>query len=400
MKRYIYIVFLCAVCARLLAQQDSIGRYDRPSVCELMVARSSCVFERELELAFREKEISDRFYDHNLGVKTVKFASNDKDIHEDIANFLRQQTVGKKLVGKWFSRNKQTGDMDVHLVFERGLYNVSQAEINLARQTIRGERMLEDAGEKLIHHTFIIVHDYSFGYNYSFFKQKGNSVDTIKRVFDMSKREDVDWLNNQLYKEDLRLSSLAISCVSYLFQLRWSDDDAALFYNAYYTSSANHDQSKVDAFNADKTAFQLDYVGKYKSKINEFNNKGYTNQKLVQKASIRIIDKNIAGLQHQFPQFRIKARLQYGTNPDTPFKAFIGLKEDVTPDSQYEVIEPELHEDGTYTYKRVGIIKPVPGKIWDNRFMATDDNTDDLDATYFKQVSGGELYEGLIIREL
>ena len=78
----------------------------------------------------------------------------------------------------------------------------------------------------------------------------------------------------------------------------------------------------------------------------------------------------------------------------------IGLKEDITPSSRFEVLEPELHEDGTYTYNRVGIIQPIADKIWDNRFMATEEVESDLDATYFKQVSGKELYPGLLIREL
>ena len=382
LKQYhLFLLFIFVACAPIYAQQDSLGRYDRPSICELMVSRGGRIFERELDLIFREKEVPERFNDHNLGVKTVQFITNEADIHNEIASFLRQQTVGKKMVAKWFSRKKQTGDMDIHLITERGLYNATKIDVAIARQTIRGEHILADAGEKLIHRTFIIVHDYSFDHKYFLFKQKGaGKQDTTSRVLDLNNREDVDWYNNQLYKADLQLANISVGCVSYLFQLQWTEETAAIFYHNYYTTTTNHDQNKVNAFNADKSTF-------------------HSNQKLVQKACVRLVDMNIAALQHQFPLFRIKARLQ-NTTENKVFKAYIGLKEDVNPNTKFEVLEPELHEDGAYSYKRVGVIQPIEGKIWDNRYMATDEVDSDIDATYFKQVSGGNLYPGLLIREL
>ena len=400
MKRYYFSLLCLAVCISLCAQQDSLGRYDRPSVCELMVSRAGRIFEREIEIAFREKDVPERFNDHGLGVKTVKFATNETDIQKEIATFLQQQTVGKKMVSKWFSRKKQTGDMDIHLIAERGLYNANKIDVAIAKQTIRGNNLLMDAGEKLIHRTFIIVHDYFFDYNYTSFKQKNDDEEeTVSRTLDLSKKEDVDWYNNQLYKGDLQLAKFSVSCVSYLYQLKWTEEEEAIFYQRYYTSEENHDSQKVEAFNGDKSTFQLTYLGKYNSSVTEKNTHNYNNQTLVKKACVRLVDQNIAGLQHQFPQFRIKARLLSGSD-DKTFKAYIGLKEDVAPNSRFEVLEPELHEDGTYTYERVGIIQPIANKIWDNRYLATDDIETDLDATYFKQISGGELYPGLIIREM
>lgn len=400
MKRSLLISIILVACISLYAQRDSLGRYDRPSVCELMVSRGGRIFEREIELAFREKEVPERLNDHGLGVKTVQFATNEQDIQKEIATFLKQQTVGKKMVAKWFSRKKQTGDMDIHLLAERGLYNANTIDVALAKQTIRGEHTLIDAGEKLIGRTFIIVHDYTFDYNYCSFKQKGNTDEVASsRSIDLNNREDVDWYNSQLYKNDLQVANLSVSCVSYLYQLQWTEDVAAIFYQNYYTTQTNHDPEKVNAFNADKSTFQLNFLGKYKSEVKEKNTHNYTNQKLVQKVCVRLVDQNIAALQHMFPQFRIKARL-LSTGDDKVFKAFIGLKEDVKPASKFEVIEPELHEDGTYSYRRVGIIQPIKEKIWDNRYMATDEVLSDLDATYFKQISGEDLYPGLIIREL
>ena len=77
-------------------------------------------------------------------------------------------------------------------------------------------------------------------------------------------------------------------------------------------------------------------------------------------------------------------------------------KEDVTEDSRFEVLERVLDEDGKVSYEHVGVIKPVRGKIKDNRYMVTKDESNDalLDATEFEKVSGKEFFPGMLIREI
>ena len=110
---------------------------------------------------------------------------------------------------------------------------------------------------------------------------------------------------------------------------------------------------------------------------------------------MRLCDKNLTTLQRAHPEFRIKAPLV----STSPLKAYIGMKEGINHLSRFEVLLPIFQKDGTYSYRRVGIIRPIPGKIWDNRFMA-DEKEQNLDATYFEQLSGGELAPGLLIREI
>ena len=87
---------------------------------------------------------------------------------------------------------------------------------------------------------------------------------------------------------------------------------------------------------------------------------------------------------------------------DGKLAAYIGMKEDITPESRYEVLLPVEDERGITTYKRVGIIKPIKGRIWDNQYMADIENTAEsaLDATYFEKVSGGDFFPGMLIREM
>lgn len=78
------------------------------------------------------------------------------------------------------------------------------------------------------------------------------------------------------------------------------------------------------------------------------------------------------------------------------------MKEDITQDSRYEVLEQVINDKGITSYKRVGVIKPVAGKIWDNRFMAVEEGAENatLGFTTFEKVSGGDFYPGMLIREI
>ena len=54
-----------------------------------------------------------------------------------------------------------------------------------------------------------------------------------------------------------------------------------------------------------------------------------------------------------------------------------------------------------YSYKRRGVIKPIPERIWDNRFMAFEEGAknSNLNYTTFEIVSGSGFYPGMLIRE-
>ena len=64
-------------------------------------------------------------------------------------------------------------------------------------------------------------------------------------------------------------------------------------------------------------------------------------------------------------------------------------------------LEAVPDERGVTTYKRVGLIKPIKDKIWDNRFMADEEKTTEaaLDGTLFEKISGKDFYPGMLIRE-
>ena len=102
--------------------------------------------------------------------------------------------------------------------------------------------------------------------------------------------------------------------------------------------------------------------------------------------------------QKSFDEFKVYSPLI----STSPLYAYIGIKEGVDEDSKYEVLEKRVNDSGRTEYKRVGIIKPIPQKIWDNRFMAVDDKSENsnLEYTSFEKVSGGDFFPGMLIREI
>ena len=369
-----FLVLALLVVPSVMAQSDS-ARYDRPSLCIMMVARPETAFNEEIENVFRQMDMPERFNDHSLGVRVFKVPSDGTPTLTTITTFAKQVEMAKKMVSKWFSRDKEKGCFNALLLQERGLYNATIADVDIAMQTVRGKAMLSDAGEKLISHTFLVVNEYKYQRNHS--SKRSNETSGTHRL-------------------EFLLSDFTISCTSYLFRLEWNDTIANTFFTQYFYDCAHLDESKQQAYITDKTSYKLSFVGQFSDKLTLYNSDQLSTPLLVKKACIRITDRNIAMLQHSHPEFRIKAPLV----STEPLKAYIGMKEDVTPDTEFEVLEPMLHKDGTYSYKRVGVIRPIAGKIWDNRFMASDGVDSEENATCFKQIAGGELYPGLLIREM
>lgn len=370
-----------------LAQSEVAMEYERNSMHVMMIKHLNQKFDEIIEDVFLETPFPERFNNHNLGVKTVSFAELEGDQQTNIQSFIEQVNLGQKMVAKWFNRDKQTGSFNMELVKERGYYNATQNQKNTARASIRGLALLEDAGENLISKTYLLVNDISY-------KSKGSGNWFLKSLAN-AYLGDVD----ALQKSMAAIGGFRVEIKSYLFRLKWNEEIAHTFYSEYYTEKDNIDLGKVKAFANEKKLFQMEYVGKTESVSSETNFKAVKDPKsLLIKICTQTIDQNIAQLQHQYSDFRIKAPLL----STQPLKADIGIKEDVTDDSRFEVLERILDHEGRVSYEQVGIIKPIKGKIKDNRFMVTTEDSQDatLDATEFEKVSGKDLYPGMLIREI
>ena len=355
----------------------------------MMIVHKNQKFSEVVEQVFKSVPFPERFNNHNLGVKSVVFAESSTDLSSHIAQFCDEVNIGQKMVAKWFNRNKSAGTFNMELIRERGFYNASQADINLARANLRGLALLEDAGENLISKTYLLVNDIIY-------QSKGSSGAFLKMF---AATYAAGFSNNVqiLLEQEGAIGGFGVKIRSYLFRLVWNDEVAGTFYKNYYTEEA--DEEKAAQFRNEKQLFRMEYVGSAES---DYSEKYFSNSKdpaaLLSKILTRTIDKNIAQLQHDYEPFRIKAPLL----STEPLSAYVGLKEDVSSSRLYEVLEQVLDDDGSISYERVGVIRPVAGRIWDNRYMSYEDDNDNsgLTATEFEKVSGKDFSAGMLIREI
>lgn len=402
MKRFIIIQLLAMIFAcQIQAQEESEMKYRRGSLYSMMVNHEGREFGDEIKDVFLKIPVPDKYNDHDLSVKVVYTPGKklDKD-HAEIDEFIRNNGIASRMVGRWFNRDYMTGVCDVELVKERGLYNASKLDKAVASKSQRGNALLEDAGEDLIGNTFLIVNDIRY-----IDRSKGSGVwggimkglGTAAAIYTgETSYMDLGFSTGNLIET---YKGFKVNIDTYLYQLVWDEETATKFYTDYYTASV--DKEKVNAFNKNRKMFRLKYIG---SQHSDGSNTSFLGinldepQQMVRKACQRAIDENIASLQKNFEQFKIKTPLI----SVSPLKAYIGLKEGITGKSKFEVLEAEMTKEGKMTYKRVGVIQPKENLIWDNRYMASEEQAygSDFGFTTFRKVSGGDFYPGMLIREI
>ena len=346
------------------AQELSEVKYQRGSVIQMMIEHPMYMFNDEVASAFKKLPISERFNNHNLGVKIVKFAAQEfSDQQSNISSFINQVNLGGRAVAKWFNWNKHTGAFNMDLIKERGLYNANALDKELAALNIRGSAILSDAGEKLIPNTYLIMSDICYKGKYS------------------NKEEDMNYVKDT--------HSFDVKIVSYIYQLNWDNDKLNEFYSVYYNGATDF-INKVNQYN-------FTFRAKVETDYSEMSNH-ISQTTLIERVVARCLDINMAKLQRAYPDFRIKALI----TSTEPIQAEIGLKECITSNSLFEVLEMNVDSKGIVTYNRVGIVSPIEGKIWDNRYMADEEDTplSKLKATTFKVIKGKNFYPGMVIREI
>jgi hypothetical protein len=183
---------------------------------------------------------------------------------------------------------------------------------------------------------------------------------------------------------------------AHLYKLVWDEETAAIFYNDYWTEDGAIDSEKVVAFE-NSNIFRLEYIGT-ETAWADLQSTSFTQKsdiELVTVATNKASDAVVAKLQRSYEVFRTKTPLVSGD----PLSAKIGLKEGLEKGDKYEVLEQQVNDNGTVEYKRVGTIKVEKNMIWDNRYMAGEENSSGLEYTTFKG-SKNKYFAGMLIRQI
>lgn len=404
MKKHIFpLLFLALASLTANAQNNEADtKYRRSSLYSVLINHTDQKFADEIRTAFVAMPTPDKYNNHDLSVKVINLDKKLKGAKSDDENaavtaFLADNNVASRLVAKWFDRDFYTGQCDMELVKERGLYNATKFDAILSEKSARSQALMADAGEDLIGNTFVLVNDIRYIDKEKRAKLAGGILRAVGSVMGGSFQD----LANNLASMTESLRGFRVKINTFLYRLDWNDEVALNFYKNQYASTPD-DVSKYNAFEQGRGQYHLTYVGKCESSGSTTSFMGIKLDEpvqMVRKACQRALDENVVSLQRSYSEFRTKSPLV----TTEPITAYVGMKKGVTEKSEFEVLEIVENEDGTHTYERVGTIRPVKNLIWDNRYMAVEEGAPgaSLGATTFVRTSGSkEFYPGMVIREI
>lgn len=389
--------------------------YRRSSLYSVLISHPDLKMDNYIVEAYMSLETPDKYNNHDLSVKCLTTRSKKDAVRKEFNNFLQRNDVAKRLVSKWFMRDKEYGWNSADLMLDRGRYDVNATDIEEASQTKRGTDALADRGYELIENTFVIANDITYVDHEKNADDARGIFAVIGAVAAIATGDDnniITSLSTVGAVVSSMISGFTVKITSYLYQLDWTQEIADKYYNEYYIERPVDEAAlaqflqdpevaqKKKMYDEDHTTFTLSYLGKYDAKSAKPVLRGlYNPTDVFRKVCARAIDNNVMALQKSYDQFKVKVPL-YSTEP---LLAKIGMKEGVDPKSRYEVLMPMYDEStGKMDYRRKGVIRPVAGKIWDNRYMATEEDAvgSSLNSTEFEIVSGGGFTEGMLIREM
>lgn len=369
--------------------KDTTGvlmKYRRSSLYSVLIEHPTFPYAESIDSAFMVMPIPDKFNDHNLPPRTIissatkmkKAGKNKESTNQaDIDEFVEYNHVPRELIAKWFNRNPQTGAFNMELVQERGFYDASAADISAAEVNTRNYAILGDAGEDLIGKTFMIVNDITFvdkgeqsakaSAALKFFGALAGAITGSSAVSD---------LGNTVASAVNEIDGFTVNITTYLYRLVWNDEVMGTFYQMHWIDDSYLDESKKAAFET-SDVFAMEYVGATTTSGSITTSKTYsklTKDQQMLKAVTRAVDKAIVQLQRTYDEFKVNVPIDGFDEVNKTVDVPIGLKEGVNEKSRYDVLLPSKDPDtGKVKYKKVAEIKPVKGKIWDNRFGALEE---------------------------
>ena len=155
------ILFIFISIHTTFAQSNNSLRSRRSSICSILVKHDEQKFANEIEQQFCHIPVSERFNDHNLSVRAVN-VNNKKVTEQELTSFIITNNIASRLAAKWFDRNVLTGECTLDTIRQRGLYDASVFDHELASRSLRGKALLEDAGEDLIGNTYLLLNEVDY----------------------------------------------------------------------------------------------------------------------------------------------------------------------------------------------------------------------------------------------
>lgn len=409
--RYILILLCGAWCLPLHAAKNVNEEYNRSSLYTITLLHPKDRMYDHIFETMQDIPIPDKYEDNSLNLRIInapnlkgKMLYSPEKMQEQLTHFMQVNNVGRRMVARWFDRDKKTGAFDTQTLEHRGHYNLSELDLQRSQYTIAQQVFRADADEQLIPQTFVIVNDITY-------VDKEQNAQTAKVVLNgLAAVANAFGGFGSLIQSALQLGAsisdliagFTVDVRSYLFQLDWNEEVANKFYMDYYYPADAPDLAKKAAFEADTTTFRMKYIGTYNARSEKTSPRGVHSPALVfRKVLTRALDKNIVELQREFSIFKVTSMIA-GINAKNEAQVYIGLKEGVNPNSTYEVLQRE-YKNGKLVYRRMATLKPKEDMIWDNRYMAVEEQAPNAELGYTTFTVNnpiGEIVPGMLVREV
>lgn len=418
--------------------------FRRPSMCNFIVVHPEEKYLDSITPILKDARIPETYDDHNLSVRVINWDGEKYDLVlqkfgkpkglnlDSLAQtmeivpdpklpiekmsvlrvntdmFLSNNHIASRLVDQWFNRNPYTGVCNMDRVNAAVGLSTQAADIDMSNRLSGGIGRVQDQVQKdLLGRTFVLVNEIHVIDHSNRGKTWG--LITGLAMTALAVATSSDGKISQSTQDDIAATANLISswkkCAlkvrTQLYQLVWDDPEIEFFDNCYSDST---DYAKARFFEENRNKFRLNYLGMAESKGGKtsFGDQEVSAVTLIKAATFRAIEDNIVDLQREYPQFRVVSPIE--KVQDNMVYVPIGTREGVNSNSKYEVVEPEVKEDGTVTYKHICNLKPKSNEIWNNKFEAanvdgTDKNTK-LTATTFIKQGGGEISDMMMVREV
>ena len=395
MKKILYSILFFNVITISFAQDSKSEfevKYRRSSLYSVMVDQPTLPYAAEIKKNFENSPIPDKFNNHNLSKRIYDLG----ELPTDGSDSPILSAIARDIVAKWFNRSSK-GGFNMNLIKERGFYDASALDVVKAQASKRGLDLLADAGEELIGKTFVLINEFKYTDKAEVAEKTSGWLNAIGTIADYAGASNVSTATTLTSTgATVAGKGYIVKTNAHLYQLVWDEETAAIFYNDYWADDKTITPAKKKAFD-ESTIFKLKYIGTDTSwsdiQSTVFTSK--SDEQLIERATVKAIDRVIVKLQKNHDQFKTKTPL-YTVDPLT---AKVGLKEGITNKSTFDVLEQVEDENGKTQYVKVGVVK-VDSKypIWDNTYGAQEENPNStVDRTYFKKVSGKEFFPGMLL---
>lgn len=300
------------------------------------------------------------------------------DRTQDIQAFLNNHNTGKEIISYLFNRNSLTGEMSTERIYERGLYNVSDQNIQESRATKRGLEGLKDQGFSLIGNCHMMIVDYA---NIRYEYKKGDD------------NGDYYWYATP---------------AAYLFKIEWNEQLQNKLFDCWIDENTPLAERKNKKIAFDKLYIPVKFIirvtddsrsectgiEEQQRKINNGGKRKHSNDELKENAFNKMILMATDYLGERIEDKYESFQIQNSVYAIHPIRAKIGKKEGVSVNDRYFVYEHIAKNDHSTKLARKGVVKATT-HIAENKKIATGNSP----TTEFYQIAGGRLEEGMTLKE-